>query len=87
MPETNLPAPNCRAVPHVVDLLPGDRRIWCGCGRSESRPWCDSRGATCDKRSVEFAVQSARTVWLCSCLRTDNPPYCDGSHSLHEDVS
>ena len=29
----------------------------------------------------KFTLTEAKKVWLCNCKHSNNPPFCDGSHS------
>jgi CDGSH-type Zn-finger protein len=44
-------------------------------------PFCDGSHTDTDKTPVEFVLQEKKTVALCGCQRTNNPPFCDGAHA------
>ena len=66
--------------PAVLPLEAGDY-WWCGCGRSQTQPFCDGSHKGTGLAPVKFTLAEAKTVALCNCKHTGNPPFCDGSHS------
>lgn len=42
----------------------------------------DSHKVLCAERSsIAIAVEEGKDYWWCSCGRSKNQPFCDGSHS------
>jgi CDGSH-type Zn-finger protein len=60
-----------------VDVEAGKSYAWCRCGNSQTLPLCDnSHAAECGP--LTFVAEETVKIYLCSCTRTENPPYCDG---------
>lgn len=57
----------------------GEKYFWCGCGQSQTEPFCDKTG--CGDNAVEWVADLTEEVYLCHCKHTQNPPWCDGSHA------
>ncbi|MDP3330747.1 MAG: CDGSH iron-sulfur domain-containing protein [Methylococcaceae bacterium] len=68
--------------PIAVEVIAGEKYAWCSCGLSATMPLCDGahKIAETEKRSLKFFPEESGTVMLCACTKTQNPPYCDGSH-------
>ncbi len=66
--------------PILVDVLQGEKYLWCKCGRSKNQPFCDSSHHGTSHKPVLFEAQKSRKLRLCNCKLTKNPPYCDDSH-------
>ena len=70
---------NNKSVPLAVQA--GKAYSWCRCGLSETMPLCDKSHQTSKTNALPpraFVAQQTGTVFLCTCLRTEDPPYCDG---------
>lgn len=66
---------------YEVDLEPGQRYLWCTCGRSQTQPFCDGSHAGTAFRPKPLEVGEAMRLYLCGCKRTTDAPYCDGTHA------
>nr|XP_033773492.1 CDGSH iron-sulfur domain-containing protein 3, mitochondrial isoform X1 [Geotrypetes seraphini] len=46
------------------------------------QPFCDGshKKAAPGLSPLRFTVAEPKTVWLCGCKQSKNPPYCDGTH-------
>ena len=68
--------------PYAVEVRPGDRILWCRCGRSKTQPACDgSHNKGSELRPFLFTAEKEETLYFCGCKQTKTPPFCDGSHS------
>ncbi|ASF45929.1 CDGSH iron-sulfur domain-containing protein [Methylovulum psychrotolerans] len=67
---------------HPVDVEAGRSYSWCGCGLSPTLPLCDKTHLCTAQPPVRppltFLAEQSVTVFLCTCTRTENAPYCDG---------
>jgi len=66
---------------YEVDLEPGERYLWCACGRSATQPFCDGSHRGTGFRPKALEVGEAMRLYLCGCKRTTDAPYCDGTHA------
>jgi CDGSH iron-sulfur domain-containing protein 3 len=66
--------------PRVLTLAAGDY-WWCGCGRSQTQPFCDGSHKGTGLGPQKFTLTEEKTVALCNCKQTGGKPFCDGSHS------
>lgn len=66
--------------PLVLNLPAGDY-WWCGCGRSQTQPFCDGSHKGTGLGPTKFTLATEKTVALCNCKHTAGAPFCDGSHS------
>jgi CDGSH-type Zn-finger protein len=66
--------------PYEVEIVEGRVYLWCGCGRSQRQPYCDSSHAGSGHGPVRFRAEATGTVRLCGCRRTRSRPFCDGTH-------
>jgi CDGSH-type Zn-finger protein len=66
---------------YEVYLEPGQRYLWCACGRSASQPFCDGSHDGTEFRPKPLEVGEAMRLYLCGCKRTTDAPYCDGTHA------
>ena len=67
-------------LPSVQKLDP-DTYWWCGCGRSQSQPFCDGSHSGTEFLPMEMEFTEAAHVAICLCKRSARMPYCDGTHS------
>ncbi len=65
--------------PIAVDVEEGCIYRWCGCGRSENKPFCDRED--CGSLAVDFEAEDNETLYFCQCTKTALPPLCDGTHA------
>jgi CDGSH-type Zn-finger protein len=64
----------------AVEVQAGSTYLWCRCGLTKTPPLCDfahKTGAT-EQKPLSFVADKTGTVYLCSCQRSDDAPYCDG---------
>jgi len=63
-----------------VDVESGKTYSWCRCGLSQTLPLCDNSHSqkAPTKQPLNFVAEKTATVYLCTCTKTENPPYCDG---------
>jgi len=68
-------------VPAVLDLDAGTY-YWCSCGRSKNQPFCDGSHQGTDFVPMEFTLETAKKVALCTCKHAaaDKKPFCDAAH-------
>lgn len=68
--------------PIAVELKKGEKYFWCACGKSSKLPFCDFQAHKgTGFAPKQFTAEKDGTVHLCTCTKTKNPPYCDGSHN------
>jgi CDGSH-type Zn-finger protein len=67
-------------MPIEVALKKDESYLWCTCGKTTDKPFCDGSHAGSDFTPLEFSVEKDRKAFICSCRRTKNPPFCDSSH-------
>lgn len=67
-----------QSLPALVEQ--GKSYLWCRCGLSQTLPLCDFSHKINDSldKPLSFVAEKTTTVYLCSCNRTLDPPYCDG---------
>ena len=66
--------------PYVIEVEPG-KYAWCGCGLSNSQPYCDgSHKGTGFAPLIEEVKEIKKIAW-CGCKASGNAPFCDGTHS------
>lgn len=67
--------------PYYVDVVAGERYLWCSCGLSKTQPWCDRSHVGTGFVPVAFTAQKTAPVLFCGCKHTRAAPFCDGSHN------
>lgn len=65
--------------PIGVEVTEGYTYKWCGCGKSNTQPFCDKEN--CGDKAVSFIADLTEEVYFCNCKQTKSPPFCDGSHA------
>ena len=71
--------------PVKIELVKGEKYLWCACGKSNTQPFCDGSHHGSKFKPVLFEAQRSGEVKLCNCKITKNAPFCDGEHrSLRE---
>lgn len=66
--------------PWVTELPAGDY-LWCACGRSAERPFCDGSHAGTGVEPIPFTLSRTTTLALCCCGLSSQAPECDGRHA------
>jgi sterol desaturase/sphingolipid hydroxylase (fatty acid hydroxylase superfamily)/CDGSH-type Zn-finger protein len=66
--------------PIVVELIKGEKYLWCQCGKSKTQPFCDGSHHGSKIGPVLFVAQKDGKARLCNCKASKNSPFCDGSH-------
>lgn len=66
--------------PIFFELTKGEKYLYCNCGLSNNKPFCDgSHHGTKFKPHLFVAKQSGQAK-LCNCKLTKSAPFCDNSH-------
>lgn len=68
--------------PYQVELQAGQEYWWCGCGKSQSQPFCDGAHKGTGIRPTGFNPETTGVYNLCGCKASDDKPYCDGAHNM-----
>jgi sterol desaturase/sphingolipid hydroxylase (fatty acid hydroxylase superfamily)/CDGSH-type Zn-finger protein len=66
--------------PINVQLIKGEKYLWCKCGKSKNQPFCDSSHHGSKYKPVLFEAKRTGEVRLCNCKLTKSSPFCDDSH-------
>ncbi|MBB5684773.1 CDGSH iron-sulfur domain-containing protein [Sphingobium boeckii] len=68
--------------PFYQELKPGQKILWCSCGRSKRQPFCDGRSHIgTGLEPVLYQAKQDEEVLLCGCKHSGTAPFCDGTHS------
>jgi len=61
--------------PVKFSVQKGERYSFCTCGHSEKMPLCDGahREKAPGKRSYKYEAANSGDIWLCPCLKEDDP--------------
>lgn len=65
--------------PMCVSVEAGKTYVWCGCGKTGTKPLCDKSGDC--SLAIEYQSILNEDVYFCSCLQSARKPFCDGSHA------
>ncbi len=79
MNETNTEVVVKKKWSHKVELEPGTY-LWCACGKSSTKPFCDDSHLGTDIEPVSFEITDKKIYSLCGCYKTLTAPICDGTH-------
>ncbi len=63
-----------------MTLQPG-KYYWSSCGKSTNQPFGNGAHQETDFQPVEFVITEEKPVAMCLCKHTEDPPFCDVSHS------
>ncbi|MDA7501694.1 sterol desaturase family protein [Chitinophagales bacterium] len=63
-----------------VDLVKGEKYLWCTCGKSNSQPFCDGSHHGTKFMPMLFKAKRTGAAKLCQCKLTKTGPFCDNSH-------
>jgi len=66
--------------PVKIELIKGEKYLWCQCGKSNNQPFCDGSHHGSKFKPVLFEAKKDGEVKLCNCKITKTAPFCDGSH-------
>ncbi len=66
--------------PTTVELVKGEKYLWCQCGMSKNQPFCDSAHHGTKHKPLLFEAKRTGKVRLCNCKLTQKGPFCDDSH-------
>ncbi|MCK4773265.1 MAG: CDGSH iron-sulfur domain-containing protein [Candidatus Krumholzibacteria bacterium] len=66
--------------PKVGELEPGEY-MWCRCGQSKNKSFCDGSHQGTEFTPLKFVVEEKKVKAICLCKQTDDEPFCDGSHT------
>ncbi len=66
--------------PLMVDLVKGEKYLWCQCGKSKNQPFCDGTHHGSKFKPQLFEAKRTGQAKLCNCKITKTEPFCDNSH-------
>ncbi|MBU3583321.1 CDGSH iron-sulfur domain-containing protein [Polynucleobacter sp. 15G-AUS-farblos] len=52
---------------------------WCGCGKSQTQPYCDNSHLDTGFQPVKFSAFECKKVYFCGCKQTSKQPFCDAT--------
>nr|MBV6630549.1 CDGSH iron-sulfur domain-containing protein [Oceanococcus sp. HetDA_MAG_MS8] len=64
--------------------LPAGTHLVCGCEHAQSADGLCRAEAGCQGQGWPITLKRPQLLWLCSCGRSANMPYCDQSHQKPE---
>lgn len=64
---------------HLVEL-PAGEHLFCACGRSKDKPFCDGSHGNTGISPWRTFLPTARSLKVCGCTKTGIGPFCDNSH-------
>ncbi|MFV0277544.1 MAG: CDGSH iron-sulfur domain-containing protein [Parahaliea sp.] len=67
--------------PYYVDVVEGERYLWCSCGLSKTQPWCDQSHAGTAFKPLRYVAEKTASMLFCGCKHSAAAPFCDGSHN------
>ena len=77
----NFSKPDTRVLePATVNLVKGEKYLWCQCGKSKNQPFCDGSHHGSAFKPLLFEAKRTGEVKLCQCKLTKACPFCDNSH-------
>ena len=65
--------------PNKITLEAG-KYAWCTCGLSDTH-FCNGSHKGTDKVPFVETFDKPTDMFICSCHKTSNKPFCDGSHN------
>ena len=64
----------------LVPLEKNKLYLYCPCGKSKDRIFCDGSHKGSGYMSISFRVNESKDYELCTCKKNKNGAFCDGSH-------
>lgn len=71
--------------PAKVELTKGNKYLFCTCGRSSNKTFCDGSHSGTGFKPKPFAAEESGDAYLCQCKHSANLPFCDGTHKQFDD--
>jgi len=68
------------AEPITVELVKGEKYLYCQCGKSKNAPFCDGTHHGSKFKPMVFEAKRNGKAKLCNCKATKTGPFCDNSH-------
>ncbi len=69
-----------RREPSSVELVKGQKYLYCQCGYSKTQPFCDASHHGTKYKPLLFEAKKTGMARLCNCKLTKSGPFCDDSH-------
>ena len=71
--------------PVTVQLEKGKSYLYCNCGLSKDKPFCDGSHHGTKYSPLLFEAKRSGNARLCNCKETNTAPFCDDSHTMLTD--
>lgn len=71
---------NTKLEPSELELVKGQKYLYCQCGMSQNQPFCDGSHHGSKIKPLLFEAKRTGKVKLCNCKKTKSGPFCDNSH-------
>jgi len=69
-----------RREPSTVELVKGQKYLYCQCGMSKTQPFCDATHHGTKFKPLLFEAKKSGKARICNCKLTKSGPFCDDSH-------
>jgi CDGSH-type Zn-finger protein len=66
-------------MPYAIEVKAGQEYWLCVCGKSGTG-LCNGSHKTTAILPSQFKATKAQTIYVCGCTKTQNSPFCDGTH-------
>lgn len=66
--------------PIEVQLVKGEKYLYCQCGKSKNAPFCDSSHQGSKIKPLLFVANRTGKARMCNCKKTGTAPFCDDTH-------
>ena len=66
-------------MPYAIQVKAGQDYWLCVCGKSGTG-LCNGSHKTTDKTPSKYTPSKDETIYVCGCTKTNNSPFCDGTH-------
>ncbi len=73
-------ADTTRLEPSLVEVVKGEKYLYCQCGLSKNQPFCDSSHHGTKHKPLLYEAPKTGKMRFCNCKLTKNGPFCDDSH-------